>query len=140
MKNVFNKRGDGHIATCILVVILCMFVAVFMTFTTSVGIIKQVERDTKIVLDNFIMKNSIMVYDSIKNGNDYTLEFNEGLYIDDLCEYCTFEKNGNFLYAYDSERNLKFKISSPEISFSTGNTLKINANYTVYMPIALNGF
>ena len=34
-----NKRGDGYITTCVMVVIICMLVAVFVTFTTAVSVV-----------------------------------------------------------------------------------------------------
>ena len=136
---MLNKRGDGYIWTCVLVVALCMIIAVFITFTSAVNIVRMTEKNSRIVLDSFVMKNSILIYDSIKNGNDYTSALNENEYIDDLCEFCTFEKNGEFLYAYTSEGELKYKISKPDVSFSSGSTLKIFANYVVYYPVDFNG-
>ena len=79
-----NKRGEGYITTCVMVVIICMLVAVFVTFTTAVSVVRITERNSKIVLDSYVMKNSILIYDSIKNGNDYTVDLNEDVYIDDL--------------------------------------------------------
>lgn len=134
-----NKRGDGYITTCVMVVIVCMLIAVFVTFTTAVSVVRMTEKNSRIVLDSFVMKNSILIYDSIKNGNDYTVELNENVYIEDLCDFCTFEKSGSFLYAYSSDRKLKYKISKPTVSFSTEGTLKVYASYTVYLPIAFGG-
>lgn len=136
---MLNKRGDGYITTCVMVVIICMLVAVFVTFTTAVSVVRITERNSKIVLDSYVMKNSILIYDSIKNGNDYTVELDEDVYIDDLCDFCTFEKSGSFLYAYSSEGNLKYRISKPMVSFSTEGTLKVYARYTVYVPIDFAG-
>ena len=134
-----NKRGDGYITTCVMVVIIWMLVAVFVTFTTAVSVVRMTERNSKIVLDSYVMKNSILIYDSIKNGNNYTVELDEDVYIDDLCDFCTFEKSGSFLYAYSSEGNLKYRISKPMVSFSTEGTLKVYARYTVYVPIDFAG-
>ena len=136
---MLNKRGDGYITTCVMVVIICMLVAVFVTFTTAVSVVRITERNSKIVLDSYVMKNSILIYDSIKNGNNYTVELDEDVYIDDLCEFCTFEKRGSFLYAYSSEGNTKYRISKPTVSFSTEGTLKVYASYTVYVPIDFAG-
>ena len=134
-----NKRGDGYITTCVMVVIICMLVAVFMTFTTAVSVIRITEKNSRIVLDSFVMKNSILIYDSIKNGYDYTVELDENVYIEDLCDFCTFEKNGNFLYAYSSDGKVKYRLSKPDVSFSVEGELKVYARYTVYMPITFGG-
>ena len=76
-----NKHGNGYISTCILVIILCMLVAVFITFTTTVSMVRTTEENSKIVLDSFVMKNSIFIYDSIKNGNNNTTTLDENAYI-----------------------------------------------------------
>jgi multisubunit Na+/H+ antiporter MnhG subunit len=57
-----NKRGDGYITTCVMVVIICMLIAVFVTFTTAVSVVRMTERNSKIVLDSYVMKNSILIY------------------------------------------------------------------------------
>lgn len=134
-----NKRGDGYITTCITVIILCMLVAVFITFTTAINIVRTIENNSKIVLDSFVMKNSILIYDSIKNGNDQTESLDGNVYIDDLCDFCTLEKIGGSLYAYDNDGALKYRLSKPTISFSTQSKLKIFASYTVFVPIQFCG-
>lgn len=134
-----NKRGDGYISTCILVIMLCMLVAVFITFTTTVSMVRTTEENSKIVLDSFVMKNSIFIYDSIKNGNNDTASLDENVYINDLCDFCTLEKIGGSLYAYDSDGSLKYRLSKPTISFATQGKLKIYASYTVFVPIHFCG-
>lgn len=64
---MINKRGDGYISTCVMIVIVCMLLSVFVTFAVSVNTVKTVERNSCVVLDSFVMKNSITIYDSIKN-------------------------------------------------------------------------
>lgn len=76
-----NKRGDGYIPACVMIVILCMLIAVFMTFASAVNMIQISERNSRIVLDSFVMKNSIEIYNSVKNGNDYTEFLDNSEYI-----------------------------------------------------------
>ena len=59
-----NERGDGYIQACVTILILCMLIAVCLTFVTTVNTIRVVERNTRIVLDSFVMENSIIIYDS----------------------------------------------------------------------------
>ena len=136
---MINKRGDGYISTCVMIVVICMLLSVFVTFAVSVNTVKTVQRNSRVVLDSFVMKNSIVIYDSVKNGNNSTAELDEDMYTEDLCDFCTFEKNGEYLYAYTGDGKLKYKLSKPIISFATEGKLKINASYTVYYPIDFAG-
>lgn len=134
-----NKRGEGYILTCIIVLVVCMLLSVFITFATTVNMVRMTKRNSQIVLDSFVMENSILIYNSIKNGNDYTNELQTDVYIDNLCSFCTFEENADYLYAYSSDGVLKYKLSRPEIFFSTEGELKIYTQYTVYIPVGFGG-
>ena len=134
-----NKRGEGYIAPCVMVVAICMIIAVLVSLVVAVNVIHITKKNSKIVLDSFVIENSILIYDSLKNGYDYTEYFDEEVYIDNLCDFCTFAKGEEFLYAYTEEGNLKYKISRPVLSFSSDSQLKLIANYTVYYPIDFNG-
>ena len=134
-----NKRGEGYIGPCIMVVAICMIIAVLVSLVAAVNVIHITKRNSKIVLDSFVIENSITIYDSLKNGYDYTEYFDAEVYIENLCDFCTFAKGEEFLYAYTEEGNLKYKISRPVLSFSSDSQLKLIANYTVYYPIDFNG-
>jgi uncharacterized metal-binding protein YceD (DUF177 family) len=54
-----------------------MLITIIMTFSSAVNVVRITEKNSRIVLDSFVMKNSILIYDSIKNGNDYTVELDE---------------------------------------------------------------
>ena len=54
-----NKRGDGYFQACVMILILCMLIAVCLTFVTAVNTIRVVERNARIVLDSFVMENAI---------------------------------------------------------------------------------
>ena len=69
-----SKAGMSHVKTAVLVLVMAMvFSAVFLY--ASIMTIVQASRDqTRRVLDDFIMHNSIEIYDSLKNGNDLAEE------------------------------------------------------------------
>ncbi len=134
-----NKRGDGYIITCVMVIVLCMLITVFITFVSAVNTIRITEKNSRIVLDSYVMENSIINYDSIKNGNDYTEALNEEIYIESLCDFCTLEKNGDLLYSYSEDGSINYKLSMPTVSFTVEDTLKIYTEYTIYVPIRFGG-
>lgn len=134
-----NKKGEGYVSTCVMIVVICMLLSVFVTFAVAVNTVKTVERNSRVVLDSFVMQNSIEIYDSIKQGNNKTNEIASSKYVDALSDFCTLEKRGNFFYNYDSDRDFIYCISKPYVGFTEENKLQIYASYTVYIPIRFAG-
>lgn len=124
---------------CVMIIIVCMLLSVFVTFFNSVNVVRMMERNSKTVLESYVMKNSIIIYNSIKQGNDATSSLDTTDYIDTLCEFCTFEKNGNKLYSIDADRRVKYYISEPHVGFTQNNRLKLYVSYTLYVPVYFNG-
>lgn len=134
-----NKRGEGYITACVTVVILCMLIAAFLTFISVVGTIRMTKRNARIVLDSFVIQNAIEIYDSVKNGTDYTQELDETAYVEALCDFSKFDKSGDVLYAYGEDGEWMYSITKPVLSVTEEDTLKIIAEYTAIVPIRFGG-
>ena len=134
-----NKRGDGYIQACVMILILCMLIAVCLTFVTTVNTIRVVERNARIVLDSFVMENSIIIYDSIKNGHDFTEAVDVSQFRANLAEYNNLRKTGAYYYHYYPDGDLDYRITTPVLSMTQTNSLKIAANYTITIPIYFAG-
>ena len=134
-----NKRAEGYILPCVMIVIVCMLLSVFVVFFNSVNVVRMTERNSKTVLESYLIKNSILIYNSIKQGNDVTASLDTADYINKLCEFCTLEKIGNKLYSMDEDRRMKYYISIPQVGFTQDNHLKLYVRYTLYVPIYFNG-
>ena len=57
-----KKRGEGYISVCVLLIIVCMIISVFITFASAVNIVRQTERNSRVVLDNLVMRGAIDTY------------------------------------------------------------------------------
>ena len=134
-----NKRGDGYISACVMIIILCMLMAVFMTFAFAVNMIRISERNARIVLDSFVMKNSIEIYNSLKNGNDYTEFLDNSEYISEFSSYNSLDLSGNLLYSYDEDGNELYRTTKPRIVFTEEKSLKIAAEYSMTVPLYFAG-
>lgn len=134
-----NKRAEGYITPCVMIVIVCMLLSVFVTFFSSVNVVRMMERNSKTVLESYVMKNSIIIYNSIKQGNDATSSLDTTDYINTLCEFCTLEKQGSRLYSKDADGRVKYYISIPQVGFTQNNRLKLYVRYTLYVPVYFNG-
>ena len=134
-----NKRGEGYVSVCVLLIIVCMILSVFVTFASAVNVVKMTERNSRVVLDNLVMRGAIDTYQSIKKGNDENALIDSQEYIDELCEFCTFEKAAHFLYHKDANGKAEFRITYPQVGYSVTKKLKIYASYTVYIPVYFCG-
>ena len=134
-----NKRGEGYVPVCVLLIIVCMILSVFVTFASAVNVVKMTERNSRVVLDNLVMRGAIDTYQSIKKGNDENALIDSQEYIDELCEFCTFEKAAHFLYHKDANGKAEFRITYPQVGYSVTKKLKIYASYTVYIPVYFCG-
>ena len=134
-----NKRGEGYVSVCVLLIIVCMILSVFVTFASAVNVVKMTERNSRVVLDNLVMRGAIDVYDSIKRGNDENAIIDSQEYIDELCEFCTFDKAALFLYHKDANGKDEFRITYPQVGYSVAKKLKIYVSYTVYVPVYFCG-
>lgn len=139
MKRINPRKGEAQIRTCVLTVILCMLLSVFLTFAYSVNLIRQVERNSRVVLDRYVMTDAIRIYDAIKQGRNTDEELNGERYRTALAEFCTFAKNGNFYYSMDDDGKVRYYISPPTLGYTEQNTLKLVTTYTVYVPVFFAG-
>ena len=134
-----SKRAEGYVSTCVMIVIICMLLSVFVTFAVAVNTVKTVKRNSRVVLDSFVMQNSIEIYNSIKQFNNKTDGIDAAEYREALPEFCTLEKRGYCYYNYDSEVDLNYYITNPYVGFTVYKKLQIFTSYTIYVPIRFAG-
>ena len=130
-----NKRGEGYVQVCVLIIVICMILSVFVTFASAVNVVRLTERNSKTVLESYLMKNSIEIYDSIKQGNNDADSLNANVYITDLADFCTFVKIGNYYYHKDENGRTEYYISKPTVGFTETGKLKLYVSYNLYIPI-----
>lgn len=134
-----DKRGEGTIFPCIMILILCMIISVITYFILTTSAIRMTKENSRTVFESYITENAIEIYNSIKQGNDYTECLDNTEYVSELCRFCSFAKSGSMLYSYDDEGNVKYSMTVPEITYVREHTLKIKVTYTIYYPIVFNG-
>ena len=134
-----NKQGAGYIQACVMILVLCMILAACLTFAATANTIRVVERNVRIVQDSFVMENSIVIYDSIKNGHDFTESVDINDYRTKLISYNTLTASGNDLYHYTADGSWDYRITKPTLSMTESHTLKIAAHYTITIPLYFAG-
>ena len=134
-----NNRGETYIMTCVFLIIFCMLLSVFIQFFSVVNVIRMTERNTRIVLDSFVMENSIEIYDSIKNGTNYLEVIDQDEYINKLCEYNCLDFQENMLYCKGEDGTENYKMTKPILQPTEENKLKISATYSIIVPMYFCG-
>ena len=134
-----DKRGEGYVQVCVLIIVVCMILSVFVTFASAANVVWLTQRNSKTVLESYVMKNSIRIYNSIKQGTNETDAIDAGEYITDLTSFCTFNKIRDRLYHYDGDGKVDYYISEPTVRFAERNKLKLIVTYTTYVPIYFAG-
>lgn len=134
-----NNRGEGYIEICIFVVIFCIILSVMISFVTTVETIRQTKRNSRVVLDSFVMKNSVEIYDSIKQGEDTVYGLDSERYIAELCSFCSLQRGTDCLIFADENGNEVYTITKPIMEFADTNRMKIKISYTVQVPLNFAG-
>ena len=69
---MLNKRAEGYVSTCIMILVFCIVLALFINFITAINVVRISKRNTYKLLDGYVTQKSIESFNSIKVGNDYT--------------------------------------------------------------------
>lgn len=135
-----NKRAEGYIRTSIMVLIFCIGIAVFMSFVTAVNTIRISKRNTYKVIDGYVTVKSIEAFNSIKTSNDYIENLDEDDFIESFCEYNEMTKSGNILIARTSDGYEKYRVKDLQLSYILDNTLKLQVDYVISIPVSFGDF
>lgn len=132
-----SKLGEGYIVPCVLILVIVILFLMIFNYAAAISKVNVIRENTKVVLDSFVTQNSTEIYNSIKQGNDYTEAIDSVEFRTSLMEFCTLEKRSGKLYSIDGDGNEKYHISMPALSFKESNQLELCVNFTVTVPIRL---
>lgn len=109
------------------------------TYAASISKVNLIRENTKVILDSFVTQNSTEIYNSIKQGNDYTEVIDTEEFRTSLISFCTLETDNGLLYSIDADGQELFHITEPTISFREANELELVVNYTLTIPMYFAG-
>ena len=140
MKNrIAPKAGMSYVKTAVLALVFVMILTAVLAFWSTMTVIQRSRDITSRVLDSFVLKNSIEIYDSLKNGNDYSESLDNIFYKSSLSEEFSLDLYGSSMYSYSEDGELVFIMTNPNVIYSYQNTLKLKASYTVWIPLRFAG-
>ena len=139
MKNLKSRKGEGYIVPWVFIMIFAMIFAMIFTYSASISKVNLMRENTKVVLDSFLTQNSTEIYNSIKQGNDYTEVIDTKEFRTSLISFCTLEIEDGMLYSYDADGKELYHITEPVLSFREANELELVVNYTISIPLWFAG-
>lgn len=135
MKLLKSSKAEGYIVPCVFILIFAMIFAIIFTYSASISKVNVMRENTKVVLDSFVTQNSTEIYNSIKQGNDYTEVIDTEEFRSSLISFCTLEIESGKLYSYDADGKELYHITEPVLSFRETNELELVVNYTISIPL-----
>ena len=139
MKMLKSSKAEGYIVPCVFILIFVMIFTMIFTYSASISKVEMMRENTKVVLDSFLTQNSTEIYNSIKQGNDYTEVIDTEEFRTSLISFCTLEIENGMLYSYDADGKELYHITEPVLSFREANELEFVVNYTISIPLWFAG-
>lgn len=130
-----NKRGEGYIRTCLMILIFCIGIAVFMSFLIAVNTVRISKRNTYKVIDGYVTMCSIDAYNSIKVGTNSFEALDEDAFKEYFAQYNGMTEEGSTLIAKTDTGYEKYRVTDLEMSFIEDKTLKMQVDYLLTIPI-----
>ena len=134
-----NTLGISHIKTAVIVLAVSMMLSAVLTYASLMTVVDITRDNTIRVLDSFVMHNSTEIYDSLKNGTDFTRTLDAVYYKNTLKSELSLDLSGDVLYCIDENGSTKWSMTNPTVTFDCSNTLKLKASYTVIIPVRFAG-
>lgn len=134
-----DTRGGGYITACVITLVIAMILSAVLFYAQCMTILQTTRDNTELVLESFIIKNSILIYDSIKQGHDLTEYFDRNDYISEISSRFSLDIQGEALYNYGEEGELIYAMTNPYVTYKVDKALKLKASYTVMIPVTFAG-
>ena len=128
-----------HIKTAIVVVVIAMLLSLVFMYASLMSMISATKSNTERVLDSFVMENATYIYNSIKNGHDFTASIDAYYYISKTSSELSLDFSGGMLYNRNEQGGFNFRMTNPQTSFTVSNTLNLTTTYDLLFPINFAG-
>lgn len=138
-KLMFNKKGSGYVETCVIALVLVMIFSVVLLYANILTVVQTTKDNTERVLDSYVMKNSVEIYESVKQGNDFIEDLENFLYISLISSELSLDKSNNILYSQNEHGDIVYTITNPNVTYEVDNALKLKASYDLTIPMYFAG-
>ena len=128
-----------YIKTAVIVLITAALLSLVFLYSSLMSIISSTKSNTERVLDSFVIENATFIFDSIKNGHDFTPAIDENYYIYKFSSELSLDFSDGVLYSRDEQGGYNFRMTNPQTYFTVSNTLNLTTTYDLLFPIRFAG-
>ena len=139
MKVLNNNRGGSYVYTAAIILAVVMIFAAVFFYAETMTRVNLSKEYTKICLDNFVMENVPLIYDSTMQGHDKTVSFDENSFITDYFDDLELDFKDDLVYIINEDGEEQFRMTMPEVNFTMDNMLKLSASYRLTLPAKFAG-
>ena len=129
----------NYTKTAVIILITAMVLSLVLTYASIMTIIQNSKDNTERVLTSFVVENSTLIYNSIKNGNDFTASLNADYFISKYLLAGTLDFDGTYLYNKTSNGGYVYRLTVPRTTFTVVNTLNLTCSYNLRIPVEFAG-
>ncbi len=119
-----NRRGSSYFTPVVVILIIAMILSVVFFYATTKSTIETTRDNTKRVLDSYVMKNSIEIYNSIKQGSDFTEAIKKSFYISSVSEELSLDFGEGYLYTVDENGGIVYRMTNPDVTYKDVATIR----------------
>jgi hypothetical protein len=129
----------SHVKTAVIVLIVAMVFSVILTYASIMTIVQTTKSNTERVLNSFVIENSAYIYDSIKNGSNFTTAIDTNYFVYKFYLDGTLDYDEGYFYNRDSKGDTIFRMTTPQTTFTVNQTLNLTCTLDVLIPIDFAG-
>ena len=109
---LISNVGMSHIKTAVLILVAAIVFSAVFLYSSIMTIIQASRDQTKRVLDDFVMHNSIIIYDALKNGDDLSEELDELFYKSEFFAAYSLDISGDSLYSVSDQGGVEYALDA----------------------------
>ena len=116
-----------------------MILSAVLFYASAMTIARQTKENTALVLDSYVMKNSIDIYNYIKQGNDLNNKLDQKYFLSQYLSRFSLDYSDNMLYSVDEDGDTVYKMTVPQVGYEVDKTLSLKAEYDLIIPVRFAG-
>ena len=128
-----NQKGEGTIWACVITIVVCMLLALFLTFFEALESVKSSKQAAKTVLNAMVTENAADVFTTLRDSENDTGQIAESLYIERLTAFAELSANGETLTKAKDGREV-YSLSLPQITVEEEDST-LTVAYTLSVPL-----
>ena len=134
-----NNRGASYVQVCVIVLILVMILAAVLFYASAMTIVRQSKEDASLVLDSYVMKNCIEIYNYSKQGNDLNRKLDQKYFLSQYLSRFSLDYSNNMLYSVGEDGETVYRMTVPQVGYEVDKTLNLKAEYNLMIPVRFAG-